>query len=122
MASGSVSSARYIIGVTYSCPLLRPRWCSRTSGAPSKTPPTLPSFARNSVIVFVFQSFASVMSNSSRSQSRGRDQVDCHKGCTYEAQPRSRRIDSLTQDLMGSVGVPVEVSLDPPDVVALVVE
>src|SRR6266516_6697558 len=59
MTSGSVSCGRYIVGVTYSRPLLRPRWCTRTSGAPSKVPPTLPSFARNSSMVFAFQSLMS---------------------------------------------------------------
>src|SRR5690348_13076476 len=63
MMSGSVSCGRYIVGVTYSRPLLRPTWCSRTSGAPSKFPPTLPSFARNSAMVFAFQSSGSLMSN-----------------------------------------------------------
>src|SRR5580692_8794102 len=67
MASGSVSCGRYIIGVTYSRPLLRPRWCTRTIGAPSKFPPTRPSFARNSAMVFAFQSSGSIMSNSSKS-------------------------------------------------------
>src|SRR5215470_2734050 len=57
MMSGSVSFGRYIVGVTYSRPLLRPRWCSSTIGAPSKLPPTLPSFARNSAMVGAFQSF-----------------------------------------------------------------
>ncbi len=40
------------------------------SGAPSKVPPTLPSFARNSATVFAFQSRMSLMSNSCRSRSR----------------------------------------------------
>src|SRR5258708_32999628 len=40
-------------------------------GAPSKVPPTLPPFARNSVMVFAFQSSVSVMSNSCRSRPRG---------------------------------------------------
>src|SRR6516164_11042499 len=71
MMSSSVSCGRYIVGVTYSRPLLRPRWCSRTIGAPSKLPPTLPSFARNSAMVFAFQSSVSLMSNSCRSRSRG---------------------------------------------------
>src|SRR3979411_1589752 len=56
MLSGLPSCGRYIVGVTYSRPLLRPRWCSSAIGAPSKTPPTLPSLARNSVMVFAFQS------------------------------------------------------------------
>src|SRR3984957_4650049 len=64
MASGSVSCGRYIIGVTYSRPLLRPRWCTRTIGAPAKFPPTRPSFSRNSAIVFAFQSCGSLMSTS----------------------------------------------------------
>src|ERR1700729_2744560 len=64
MMSGSASSGRYITGVTYSRPLLRPRWCTRTMGAPSKFPPTLPSLARNSAMVFVFQSSGSLMSDS----------------------------------------------------------
>src|SRR5579871_2673700 len=64
MLSGSVSCGRYIVGVTCSRPLLRPRWCTRTIGAPSKTPPTLPSFARNSAMVFAFQSSGSLMSDS----------------------------------------------------------
>src|ERR1700722_10238499 len=64
MASGSVSWGRYIIGVTYSRPLLRPRWCTRTIGAPAKFPPTRPSFSRNSAIVFAFQSSGSLMSTS----------------------------------------------------------
>src|SRR6202020_2212492 len=66
MMPGSVSCARYIIGVTYSRPLLRPRWCTRTIGAPAKFPPTRPSFARNSAMVFAFQSSGSLMSNSSK--------------------------------------------------------
>src|SRR5690348_7946150 len=66
MVSGSVSFGRYIVGVTYSRPLLRPWWCNRTIGAPSKFPPTRPSFARNSAIVAAFQS---LMSNSRRSRS-----------------------------------------------------
>src|SRR4030088_764894 len=66
MLSGLVSCGRYIVGVTYSRPLLRPRVCSRTIGAPSKTPPTLPSFARNSVMVCAFQS---LMLNSRRLRS-----------------------------------------------------
>src|ERR1700716_2461105 len=56
MLSGLPSCGRYIVGVTYFRPLLRPRWCSSAIGAPSKTPLTLPSFARNSVMVFAFQS------------------------------------------------------------------
>src|SRR5439155_2523105 len=56
MLSGLPSCGRYIVGVTYSRPLLRPRWCSSAIGAPSKTPPTLPSLARNSAMVFAFQS------------------------------------------------------------------
>src|SRR6266699_2455941 len=71
MMSGSVSCGRYIAGVTCSRPLLRPRWCTRTSGAPSKTPPTLPWLARNSAMVFAFQSSGPLMSNSCRSRSRG---------------------------------------------------
>src|SRR6266700_7005460 len=71
MTSGSVSCGRYIVGVTYSRPLLRPRWCTRTIGAPLKFPPTLPSFARNSAMVFAFQSSVSLMSNSCCSRSRG---------------------------------------------------
>src|SRR5258708_10275914 len=71
MMSGSVSCGRYIIGLTYSRPLLRPRLCTRTIGAPSKFPPTLPSFARNSAMVFAFQSSVSLMPNSCRSRSRG---------------------------------------------------
>src|ERR1700722_16658531 len=66
MMSGLVSFPRYIVGVTYSRPLLRPRWCSRTMGAPSKLPPTLPSFARNSAMVLAFQSSGSLMPNSFR--------------------------------------------------------
>src|SRR6266511_2690075 len=68
--SGSVSCGRYIIGLTYSRPLLRPRWCTSTIGAPSKVPPTRPSFARNSAMVFAFQSSGSLMSNSCRARSR----------------------------------------------------
>src|SRR6266571_6470581 len=64
MTSGPVSCGRYINGLTYSRPLLRPRCCNRTIGAPSKFPPTLPSFARNSAMVFAFQSSGSLMSNS----------------------------------------------------------
>src|SRR6266566_9607364 len=71
MMSGSVSCGRYMTGLTYSRSLWRPRWCTRTIGAPSKVPPTLPSFARNSAMVFAFQSSASLMSNSCRSRSRG---------------------------------------------------
>src|SRR6266699_4593995 len=71
MMSGLVSCGRYITGLTFSRPLLRPRWCTRTSGAPSKTPPTLPSFARNSAMVFAFQSSGSLMSNSCRSRFLG---------------------------------------------------
>src|SRR3981081_245216 len=69
--SGSVSCGRFCVGLTYSRPLLRPRWCTRTIGAPSKIPPTLPSLARNSAMVFAFQSSVSLMSNSCRSRSRG---------------------------------------------------
>src|SRR5205823_2833350 len=65
MASASASSGRYIMGVTYSRPLLRPRWCTRTRGAPSKVPPTRPSLARNSAITLSFQSLGSGMSASS---------------------------------------------------------
>src|SRR6266550_2163393 len=68
MMSGSVSCGRYMTGLTYSRSLRRPRWCTRTIGAPSKIPPTLPSFARNSAMVFAFQS---LMSNSCRSRSWG---------------------------------------------------
>src|SRR5947207_8634719 len=71
MTSSLPSCGMYIIGVTYSRPLLRPRWCTKTIGAPSKVPPTLPSFARNSAMVFAFQSSGSFMSNSCRSRSRG---------------------------------------------------
>src|SRR5579859_1897050 len=59
MMAGAVSCGRYITGVTCSRPLLRPRWCSRTIGAPSKIPPTRPLFARNSAIVPAFQSLIS---------------------------------------------------------------
>src|ERR1700689_4793202 len=40
-------------------------------GGPSKFPATPPSFARNSAMVFAFQSSVSLMSNSCRSRSRG---------------------------------------------------
>src|SRR6266487_3188736 len=70
MMSGSVSCGRYMTGLTYSRSLWRPRWCTRTIGAPSKFPPTLPSFARNCAMVLAFQSSASLMSNSCRSRSR----------------------------------------------------
>src|ERR1700743_1093896 len=66
MMSGSVPCGRYIIGVTYPRPLLRPRWWTRTMGAPSKFPPTRPAFARNSAMVFAFQSSGSLMPNSCR--------------------------------------------------------
>src|SRR3982074_1423160 len=56
MTLSSASCGRYIIGLTYSRPLLRPRWCTRTSGAPSKGLPTRPPFARNSATTLVFQS------------------------------------------------------------------
>src|SRR6266545_7466321 len=55
-----------MIGLTYSRPLLRPRWWTSTTGAPSKLPPTRPPFARNSMMIFSFQSFASGISVSSR--------------------------------------------------------
>src|SRR3954447_9271049 len=66
MTSASTSSARYIIGATCSLPVLRPRWWTRASGAPSKGPPTRPSFARNSSITLVFQSPGPVMAVSLR--------------------------------------------------------
>src|SRR4051794_1594524 len=65
MTLSSVSSGRYIIGVTCWWPVLRPRWVTRTIGAPSKGPPTRPSLARNSLMVFVFQSVASGTARSS---------------------------------------------------------
>src|SRR5437660_10647934 len=61
----SASSRRYITGVTYSRPLLRPRWWTSATGAPSKLPPTRPPLARNSVMILEFQSFASGISASS---------------------------------------------------------
>src|SRR5450432_939235 len=73
MMFSSVSCGMYIIGLTYSRPLWRPRACTKTIGAPWKGPPTLPSFARNSAMVFAFHSFASftsVTSNSCRSRSQ----------------------------------------------------
>src|SRR6267378_2170881 len=45
--------------MTYSLPLVRPAVCITTIGAPSNGPPTLPSFARNSSMVCVFQSLIS---------------------------------------------------------------
>src|ERR1700745_4382032 len=61
-----VACGRYTPGVTCSRPLLRPRWCSKTIGAPSKGPPTLPWLARNSATVRAFQSSVSLMSHSPR--------------------------------------------------------
>jgi hypothetical protein len=58
----SASCGRYINGLTYSRPLFRPRWCTRTIGPPSKRPPTRPSLPRNSAMVFEFQSVVSVTS------------------------------------------------------------
>src|SRR6266581_301024 len=46
----------YIIGFTRSCPVLAPTVCRRSTGAPSNGPPTLPSLARNSSIILLFQS------------------------------------------------------------------
>src|SRR5947209_7114442 len=55
------SSGRYIIGCTRSLPVFAPVLCSRSRGAPSKLPPTLPSLARNSSMTFAFQSSVSAM-------------------------------------------------------------
>src|SRR5258708_7083280 len=65
--SGSVARRRDITGGARLRPLWRPRCRSRTPGAPSKYPPTLPSLARNSAMVLAFHS---LMSNSLRSRSR----------------------------------------------------
>src|SRR6266496_2027405 len=46
----------YIIGFTRSCPVLAPTVCKRSTGAPSNGPPTLPSLARNSSMILLFQS------------------------------------------------------------------
>src|SRR5690349_9420674 len=46
----------YIIGFTRSCPVLAPTVCRSSSGAPSNGPPTLPSLARNSSMILLFQS------------------------------------------------------------------
>src|SRR4051794_37913702 len=76
------------MGVTYSRPLLRPRWCSKTSNAPSKGPPTRPPLARNSAMVDAFQSFGSGMSGSCR--------LCCFACCFFveDAQRRVRRFDN----------------------------
>lgn len=47
----------YIIGLTRSLPLRAPTVWSRRRGAPVKFPPTLPPLARNSSMVWRFQSF-----------------------------------------------------------------
>src|SRR5690606_39376789 len=57
----SSASGRYSVGVTVSRPLLRPRWCRSTIGAPSKLPPTRPPLARNSAITCAFQSSDELM-------------------------------------------------------------
>src|SRR5215831_3153661 len=49
-------TAWYIIGLTRSWPVLAPTVCSSRSGAPSNGPPTLPSLARNSAMILLFQS------------------------------------------------------------------
>src|SRR6266542_880879 len=103
MMSGSVSCGRYITGVTYSRPLERPGWCSRTSGAPSNVPPTLPSFARNSSMVFAFQS---LISNSCRSRIgvlEGPTAAEAGKGPLHgEERPKER--DSAANRCSGQLG------------------
>src|ERR1700722_6805893 len=56
----------YIMGLTRGWPLLAPTVCSSSRGAPSKLPPTLPPLARNSAMILLFQSSASVTVISSR--------------------------------------------------------
>src|SRR2546422_5057638 len=51
-------SAWYITGLTRTSPLLAPVLCSNSNGAPSNGPPTLPALARNSSMIFSFQSLA----------------------------------------------------------------
>src|SRR5215471_20065304 len=46
----------YIIGFTRSCPVLAPTVCRSSNGPPSNGPPTLPSLARNSSMILLFQS------------------------------------------------------------------
>ena len=53
------SLGRYIIGVVWRFPDFAPVVLSRSTGAPSNWPPTLPLLARNSSTTLLFQSFIS---------------------------------------------------------------
>src|SRR5262249_37219544 len=65
------STGMYIIGFTRSCPVLAPTVCRSSSGAPSNGPPTLPSLARNSSMILLFQSDISGTSSFSAAHSPG---------------------------------------------------
>src|SRR5258706_3842985 len=54
----------YATGLTRSCLLFAPVVWSRSNGLPAKLPPTLPPFARNSSMIFVFQLFVVLIYNS----------------------------------------------------------
>src|SRR6185312_6942139 len=64
-------------------------------GAPSKFPPTLPSFARNSVMVLAFQSSASLISNSC---SLGGDALCAGQMCRQELSGPVQRRRRLVED------------------------
>src|SRR5450631_1809312 len=55
----SPPARRYIIGLVYERPDVRPVVVRSSTGAPSKFPPTLPSLARNCAMTLAFQSFTS---------------------------------------------------------------
>ena len=54
-------SGRYITGLTRGWPLRAPVVCSSSNGAPSKYPPTLPWFARNSLMTCSLKLFGWLM-------------------------------------------------------------
>ena len=56
IAQPPLSSFWYATGFTRSVPVLAPVWWTSRIGMPSNMPPTLPSFARNSSMIFLFQS------------------------------------------------------------------
>src|SRR6266571_1348035 len=84
-------------------------------GAPSKGPPTLPSFARNSAMVFAFQSSVSLMSNSCRSRSRGM-RWRVMGAATAVLHDRLGVPVSLVDDALGLIFVEVDLILQRPGV------
>src|SRR5437764_15481672 len=77
-------SRRYIVGVVRRWPLLAPIVVSRSKGLPSQNPPTLPLFARNSSIVWLFQSFMSgMLSYLLNYLCCSCQQLTCERGLTY---------------------------------------